>query len=275
MKRFIILIALVLALANISFAQNDVTKFMGIPVDGSKKEMIKQLQSKGFKLVNKKLGVLKGEFNGYDSEIYINTNRNKVNGIYVCDRYSSTNEKNIISRFNRIVKQFCENENYKIPFGCTIEDFLIPDSEHQLWYNIKYNDKVYSAYFIQCADYDIAFYNKLNTDEFISQYNATLEKTPEDLLEYNKGWLEDSNIDYNEFYNQYDMSIFDNTNYKFQDKDRAICFHIMCFRTIDMNNIVESKKQVHIQIIAPTNIKEYVLVYYYINEYNDSNGDDL
>ena len=36
MKRFIILIALVLALANISFAQNDVTKFMGIPVDGSK-----------------------------------------------------------------------------------------------------------------------------------------------------------------------------------------------------------------------------------------------
>ena len=275
MKRFIILIALVLALANISFAQNDVTKFMGIPVDGSKKEMIKQLQSKGFKLVNKKLGVLKGEFNGYDSEIYIKTNRNKVNCIYVGDRYSSTNEKNIISRFNRIVKQFCENENYKIPFGCTIEDFLIPDSEHQLWYNIKYNDKVYSAYFIQCADYDIAFYNKLNTDEFISQYNAALEKTPEDLLEYNKGWLEHEGIDYNEFYENFDLTIFNNSHYKFEDKDRAICFFIMCTRIIGMKNIFDSKKLVTIQIIAPTNIKEFVLVYSYINKYNESNGDDL
>ena len=275
MNRFIILIALVLALANISFAQNDVTKFMGIPVDGSKKEMIKQLQSKGFKLVNKKLGVLEGDFNGNTSQVYIMTNRNKVNCITVCDKYSSTNEKSVISRFNRIVKQFCENENYKIPFGCTIEDFLIPDSEHQLWYNIKYNDKVYSAYFIQCADYDIAFYNKLNTDEFISQYNAALEKTPEDLLEYNKGWLEHSNIDYNEFYNQYDISFFDNTNYKFQDKDRAICFFIMCTRIIGMKNIFDSKKRVAIQIIAPTNIKEFVLVYSYINEYNESNGDDL
>ena len=275
MKRFIILIALVLALANISFAQNDVTKFMGIPVDGSKKEMIKQLQSKGFKLVNKKLGVLKGEFNGYDSEIYINTNRNKVNGIYVCDRYSSTNEKNIISRFNRIVKQFCENENYKIPFGCTIEDFLIPDSEHQLWYNIKYNDKVYSAYFIQCPNYHITFYNNLNTDKFISEYNSVFEKTPENLLEYNKGWIEHAGIDYNEFYENFDLTIFDNSHYKFEDKDRAICFFIMCTRIIGMKNIFDSKKRVAIQIIAPTNIKEFVLVYSYINEYNESNGDDL
>ncbi len=275
MKRFIILIALVLALANISFAQNDVTKFMGIPVDGSKKEMIKQLQSKGFKLVNKKLGVLKGEFNGYDSEIYIKTNRNKVNGIYVCDRYSSTNEKNIISRFNRIVKQFCENENYKIPFGCTIEDFLIPDSENQLWYNIKYNDKVYSAYFIQCPNYHITFYNNLNTDKFMSEYNSVFEKTPENLLEYNKGWIEHAGIDYNEFYENFDLTIFDNSHYKFEDKDRAICFFIMCTRIIGMKNIFDSKKRVAIQIIAPTNIKEFVLVYSYINEYNESNGDDL
>ena len=126
MKRFFVLIVTMFALANISYAQNDVTKFMGIPVDGTKNEMIKQLQSKGFKLVNKKLGVLKGEFNGEDSEIYIMTNRNKVYCICVADKYSSTNENYIISRFNRIVKQFCENKNYKIPFGYSIEDFLIP-----------------------------------------------------------------------------------------------------------------------------------------------------
>ena len=49
----------------------------------------------------------------------------------------------------------------------------------------------------------------------------------------------------------------------------------MCTRIIGMKNIFDSKKLVTIQIIAPTNIKEFVLVYSYINEYNESNGDDL
>ena len=262
-------------LANISYAQNDVTKFMGIPIDGTKNKMIKQLQSKGFKLVNKKLGILKGEFNGRDSEIYIITNRNKVNRIYVCDRHSSTNEKYIISRFNRIVKQFCENENYIIPFEYSIENYIIPDSEYQLWENIKYNNKEYEAHFIQSPDYDITFYNNLNTDRFISEYNSVVEKTPENLLEYNKGWIEHEGIDYNEFYENFDLTIFKNSHYKFEDKDRAICFFIMCTRMIGMKNIFEPKKRVLIKIIAPTNIKEFVLVYSYINEYNESNGEDL
>ena len=275
MKRFFIFIALVLTLANISYAQNDVTTFMGIPVDGTKNEMIKQLQSKGFELVNKELGVLEGDFNGNTSQVYIMTNRNKVNCINVCDKYSSTNEKSVISRFNRIVNQFYNNANYIIPAGCSVEDFLIPDDEHQLWYNIKNDKKTYYAYFIQCPNYHITFYNNLNTDKFISEYNSVFEKTPENLLEYNKGWIEHEGIDYNEFYENFDLTIFDNSHYKFEDKDRAICFFIMCTRIIGMRNIFDSKKRVAIQIIAPTNIKEFVLVYSYINEYNESNGKDL
>lgn len=275
MKRFFIFIALVLALVNISYAQEDVTTFMGISVDGTKKEMIKQLKSKGFKLVDKKLGVLEGDFNGNKSQVYIMTNRNKVNCITVCDKYSSTNEKSVISRFNRIVNQFYNNGNYIIPAGYSVEDFLIPDDEHQLWYNIKNDKKTYYAYFIQCPNYHITFYNNLNTDKFISEYNSVFEKTPENLLEYNKGWIEHEGIDYNEFYENFDLTIFDNSRYKFEDKDRAICFFIMCTRIIGMKNIFDSKKRVAIQIIAPTNIKEFVLVYSYINGYNESNGDDL
>lgn len=275
MKRFFIFIALALVLVNISYAQNDVTTFMGIPIDGTKNEMIKQLKSKGFRLVNKKLGVLEGEFNGNKSQVYIMTNRNKVNRITVCDKYSSTNGKLVISRFNRIVNQFYKNDNYIIPIGYSIEDFLIPDNEHQLWYNIKNDKKTYYAYFIQCPNYGITFYNNLNTDKFTFQYNATFEKTDENLLEYNKDWLERNKIDYNEFYDNFDMSIFNNTNYQFKDKDRAICFFIMCIRTIGMNNRCFESKKVQIQIIAPTDIKEYVLVYHYINEYNESNGEDL
>lgn len=275
MKRFFIFIALVLALVNISYAQNDVTTFMGIPVDGTKNEMIKQIKSKGFKLVDKKLGVLEGDFNGNKSQVYIMTNRNKVDCISVCDKYSSTNEKLVISRFNRIVNQFYNNGNYIIPAGYSVEDFLIPDNEHQLWYNIKNDEKTYYAYFIQRPNYEITFYNNLNTDKFISEYNSVFEKTPENLLEYNKGWIEHEGIDYNEFYENFDLTIFDNSNYKFEDKDRAICFFIMCIRIIGMMNVSESKKIVIVRIMAPTNIKEFVIVYSYFNEYNMSNGEDL
>lgn len=275
MKRFFIFIALVLALVNISYAQNDVTTFMGIPVDGTKNEMIKQIKSKGFKLVDKKLGVLEGDFNGNISQVYIMTNRNKVDCISVCDKYSSTNEKLVISRFNRIVNQFYNNGNYIIPAGYSVEDFLIPDNEHQLWYNIKNDEKTYYAYFIQCPNYEITFYNNLNTDKFLSEYKSVFEKTPENILEYNKGWIEHEGIDYNEFYENFDLTIFDNSNYKFEDKDRAICFFIMCIRIIGMMNVSESKKIVLVRIMAPTNIKEFVIVYSYLNEYNMSNGEDL
>ena len=44
-----ILLAIILLLTSISsYAQSDITKFLGIPVDGSKSEMIRQLKDKGF-----------------------------------------------------------------------------------------------------------------------------------------------------------------------------------------------------------------------------------
>ena len=60
-----ILLFCIMAIAAISMsAQNDVTTFLGIPVDGSKSEMKQKLVSKGF--VPKKVGeneFLEGEFN--------------------------------------------------------------------------------------------------------------------------------------------------------------------------------------------------------------------
>lgn len=55
MKRFFIFIALTLALVNISYAQSDVTKFMGIPVDGSKAEVVSQLIKKGSNMMIHKI----------------------------------------------------------------------------------------------------------------------------------------------------------------------------------------------------------------------------
>ena len=47
MKR-ILLIAVVLVISISLFAQKDVTKFLGIPIDGFKPEMIQKLKEKGF-----------------------------------------------------------------------------------------------------------------------------------------------------------------------------------------------------------------------------------
>lgn len=274
MKRFFIFIALALALVNVSYAQEDVTTFMGIPIDGTKNKMINQLQLKGFTIIDRNKGCLEGEFNGRDSYIYILTNRNKVYRICVVDKYAS-GEQQIILRFNRIIRQFSENENYFLPFGCSIDEMFITDSERSLWYKIKYENKTYQASFAQVPNYDISFYSKLNTDKFITEYNNAFEKTPEDLLEYNKGWIENEGINYDDFYNEFDISIFNDTKYKFQEKDRAICFLLMCLRVIMMENTLIPQKSVWISIENAQNTGEYKIYYFYDNKYNMSNGEDL
>lgn len=57
-------------------------KFLGIPIDGSKEQMIKELKNKGFKY-NPQFENLSGRFNGKDSNIYISTNNGKVDRVYV------------------------------------------------------------------------------------------------------------------------------------------------------------------------------------------------
>ena len=66
-------------------AQKDVTKFLGIPVDGFKAEMLSKLKSKGFSVNTSNKDVLNGEFNGRDVNIFIKTNNNKVFRLAVAD----------------------------------------------------------------------------------------------------------------------------------------------------------------------------------------------
>ena len=54
-------------------AQRDVTKFLGIPVDGYKTEMQKKLIGKGF-TYNSLYDFYEGEFNGRDVNVYVVTN---------------------------------------------------------------------------------------------------------------------------------------------------------------------------------------------------------
>jgi hypothetical protein len=93
------------------YSQKDVTQFLGIPVDGSKPEMIRKLKDKGFTISPDNKEVLVGEFNGTQVYIHVVTNNNKVWRIMISD-VNSISEMNIKIRFNTLCQQFQNNKKY-------------------------------------------------------------------------------------------------------------------------------------------------------------------
>ncbi len=55
----------------------DVTRFLGIPIDGTRSEMISKLKAKGFTSVPG-TDMLEGEFNGKNVYVNVQTNNRKV-----------------------------------------------------------------------------------------------------------------------------------------------------------------------------------------------------
>lgn len=131
-----------LCMSSALYAQNDVTKFLGIPVDGSKSEMIRQLKEKGFTTSPYASDALEGEFNGADVNIYIATTRNKVSRIMVADKNRS-DESQIKIRFNTLCKQFENNQKY-----IGLENQAIPEDD-DISYEMTVHNKEYQAAFYQ------------------------------------------------------------------------------------------------------------------------------
>ena len=129
--------------------KKDITKFMGIPVDGTKTAMIQKLKAKGF-TYNAKLDRLEGEFNGRKSYISVVTNRNNVYRIMVQDANYS-NETDIRIRFNTLVQQFLGNEKY-MPADL-MGDFII-DENTNVSYDISVRNKRFEASFYQISEAD-------------------------------------------------------------------------------------------------------------------------
>lgn len=126
-----------------TFAQNDVTTFLGIPVDGFKSEMKKKLIAKGF--TPKKVGseeFLEGEFNGTEVRVFIVTNNNKVYRIALSD-VATQNATDIRIRFNRLVRQFENNKRY-----VSLDNYTLPDDE-DIAFEMAANRKIYEAVFFQ------------------------------------------------------------------------------------------------------------------------------
>lgn len=143
MKKALILLALFISFAY-SYAQ-DVTKFLGIPIDGYKSAMIQKLKDKGYRYdVNN--DCLTGEFNGQDVNIFIVTHNNKVCRIMVGDA-NYTSETNIKIRFNTLCRQFEKNERY-MNASLGQNDYILSESE-DISYEMSVNNKRYEASYWQ------------------------------------------------------------------------------------------------------------------------------
>lgn len=141
MKKLLLLLLLMTLLPLTACAQRDVTKFLGIPVDGPKNAMIQKLKAKGF-TYNQSKDILTGQFNDYDVELSIVTNNNKVSRILVADRID-VNEASIKIRFNKLCRQFEKNSKY-----LSMDDQTISEDD-DISYNIRVKDKRYEAVFYQ------------------------------------------------------------------------------------------------------------------------------
>ena len=163
MKKIVSLFAMFFLCISI-FAQKDVTKFLGIPVDGSKTQMRQKLIAKGYTLKrNGKDEYFSGEFNGYDVYIRIVTTNNKVSRIMVADA-ETLNEANIKIRFNNLVDQFKNNKRY-----LSLSDQSIAEDV-----NIQFEQLVNKK------NFDAIFYQKPETDNL--DKNKIQEQVMKELL---------------------------------------------------------------------------------------------
>lgn len=173
-----VLLSLVLCcITMVTMAQKDVTKFLGIPVDGNKSEMVRQLKSKGFTQLPYGDGVLTGKFNGMDVNVHIVTNNDKVCRIMVCDA-NTMDETSIRIRFNVLCEQFKNNSKYLSFSG---EDLKIKEDE-DISYEMTVHNKRYEAVFHQVPDTTVANYYEELQSLVYSKYTKEQLENPTYLI---------------------------------------------------------------------------------------------
>ncbi len=237
MKRFLSVsaLAMVLLVCGSLFAQKNVTKFLGIPVDGTKSAMIQKLKAKGF-TYDAKNGVLEGEFNGTDVTVHIATDNNKVWRLMVADKIR-TDEGQIRLRFNKLCMQFANNGKY-LPMS--LEEPTISEDE-DISYQMSINHKQYDAGFYQMD-------------------------RPMDELSKNLDTLEVQTF-FNDYYNQnYTEEELSNMTAE-QLANLNTLIAVRYFQNKYRNNVV--------WFTISEFLGEYYISMYYDNENNRSNGEDL
>lgn len=150
MKKFVAFLLLIISLVPVRAQVNlsvikkvldtDMTPvFLGIPVDGTKMNMIRAIEAKGFEY-DRLNECLTGEFNGKNAYVFVHSNHDNVDRIMVS--YSNISKKQIRDEYNHLLRQFKNNSKYIE----LLDNEEIPENEN-IPYEITLNDKTYAAAF--------------------------------------------------------------------------------------------------------------------------------
>lgn len=244
MKRLFTLVALCLLSAG-AFAQKDVTKFLGIPVDGTKTQMIQKLKAKGF-VYNQSKDILKGEFNGEQVEISVQTQGNKVWRLAVSD-VKGRDEGQIKIRYNKLISQFKNNENY-ITFSENEELSEDEDISHNM---LIYN-KQYQAAFYQKPDFDSAQYVQTFQTKYANEINRI-----------------------NEYKAKFSEEELENPQGELKENMNKISEWVMEVMQIEMKEILNNADKKLVWFTIGDIYGRYYITMFYENGYNEANGRDL
>ena len=241
MKRLLSFIIGMFVMYSFVFGQSESTlKFLGIPVDGSKSEMVEVLKSKGFEY-DSESDFLIGDFNGKKSEIGIVENHGKVYRVVVFDA-DTYDAGEIRIRFNNLIHQFENNDKYFYIFP----NDIIPEDE-DIHYEILVNKKQYIAEFRYNPLYGNDELRDKVINEAVEESKLSIEKTKDEKTI--------GGITYGEFYS-------DKDNY-----DQLIS-SVVSLKVIQMSN-----SSVWFKIFE--HYGKYYIGLYYDNLLNAPNGEDL
>lgn len=244
MMKKILILAMTVILSSGAFAQREVTKFLGIPVDGTKQSMIQKLKAKGF-TYDQQTDCLYGEFNGEEVSISVQTNGNKVWRIAITDEIDRS-ENQIRIRFNNLVNQF-ENNNKYMPYK---KDSQTLSDNEDISYEISANDKQYAAIFYQ--------YSK-DAPEF------------SDILTLQKEYGEKYAKELKEYLSQFTEEQLENPTEEMVENSKKI-LNQSVQSVMKMNDLI-SKKVVWFTIGGKYG--KYYISMFYENGYNEADGSDL
>lgn len=242
MKKLLSFVIGMFVMYSFVFGQSEGTlKFLGIPVDGSKSEMVAALKSKGFEY-DSESDFLIGDFNGKKSHIGIVENHGKVYRVVVFDA-DTYDAGEIRIRFNNLIHQFENNDKYYY----IVPNDIIPEDE-DIHYEIIVNKKQYIAEF----RYNPLYGNDELRDRLI---NEAVEESKL-FLEEKKDEKTIDGITYGEFYS-------DKDNY-----DKLISAQVSL-------KVYQMSKNSSVWFKIFEHYGEYYIGLYYDNLLNAPNGEDL
>ena len=177
MKKLIAI--LVLALCSFTLvAQNPnegTLRFLGIPIDGSKSQMIEQIKAKGFTF-NSYRDCLQGQFNGKNVDVYVVDNHGITYRVFVA--FPETDEYEIRSEFNHLLSQFMRNDKYVPMKEC--EEI---DQKEDISYEMSVHNKKYAASFSYISPDVFTPEQTAKIHEFVEKYKTMSEEETQQYLE--------------------------------------------------------------------------------------------